>query len=135
MAVATPLDLGLEKTDSKSSEYHQISGRQQTDRKQSERRSSGHGRNNSSGQKLIAIKGDFPSFIAMSFNERLLAEGKATLEPSDSETMHEVIEMTAVKAPGKQNPNLNLPVKSEESFEVAQVEVANEEQAETKLAK
>ena len=134
-AVATPLELGLEKTDSKSSEYRQISGRKQTDQKQSERRSGGRGRNNSSEQKLIAITEDFPSFIAMSFNERLLAEGKATLEPSDSETMHEVIEMKAVKAPVKQNSNLNLPVKPEEAFEVAQVEVANEAQAETKLAK
>ena len=57
------------------------------------------------------------------------------MEPSDSETMHEVIEMTEVKTPVKQDPNLNLPVKSEEAFEVAQVEVANKEQAETKLAK
>ena len=135
VAVATPLELGSEKTDSKSSEYRQISGRQQTDQKQSERRSNGRGQNNSSGQKLIAIIKDFPSFIAMSFNERLLAEGKATSEPSDSEMIHEVIEMTAVKAPFKQNSNLDLRLKSDEAFEVAQVKVAKEEQAETKLAK
>ncbi len=134
MAVATPLELGSEKTDSKSSEYRQISGRQQTDQKQSERRSSGRGRNNSSGQKLIDITEEFPSFIAMSFNERLLAEGKSTSEPKEK-MIHEVIEMTEVKTSIKQDPNLNLPVKSEEAFEVAQVEVANEEQAETKLAK